>query len=203
MFDPDNSTVTVDGEVVSGAQKLVYFMFHKPSGYLTTFSDPQGRPTIKPFLDQLDVRIFPVGRLDMDVSGLLILTNDGELNRRLMHPSFMVPKIYHVQVKGIPDAVDLMSLRDGRLTIDGKPAAPAKAEMLQYGPDKGWLELTLTEGRHRQVKRMCSAIGHPTIELKRVAFCGLWLPSRLKAGQMIPLTGKEISKLKNKVGLTD
>jgi pseudouridine synthase len=201
MFDPERSTITVDGKVVKNTQKLAYFMFHKPAGYLTTLSDPQGRQTIRPFFEKLPVRLYPVGRLDMDVSGLLILTNDGELSKRLMHPSYQVPKIYRVLVDGIPDESDLNLMRNGQLLIDNKPAAPALAKILESGPDKGWLELTLTEGRHRQVKRMCSAIGHKTIRLKRVAYCGLWLPKNLKAGQMIGLTKEEINQLRNKVGL--
>ncbi|MDR1677071.1 MAG: rRNA pseudouridine synthase [Deltaproteobacteria bacterium] len=201
VFDPDLSTVTLDGQVVSSAQKLAYYLFHKPTGYLTSLADPQGRPTVRPFLERLPVRVFPVGRLDMDVSGVLILTNDGELSRRLMHPSYLVPKVYLVRVNGVPDETDLERLRNGSLIIEDKPAAPAKARMLKSGPAKGWLELILTEGRNRQVKRMCAAIGHRVIELKRVAYCDLWLPDSLAVGSIVKLNKREINILKKKVGL--
>jgi pseudouridine synthase len=176
MFDPERSTVTVDGKAIGPAESLAYYMFHKPTGYVTTLSDPQGRPTVGLFLDRLKERVFPVGRLDRDVSGLLILTNDGDLCARLMHPSSLIPKVYRALLNGQPDDGDLELLREGKLTIEGKLAAKAKARMLDNGPDKGWLELTLTEGRKRQVKRMCAAIGHDIIRLKRVSYCGLWLP---------------------------
>jgi pseudouridine synthase len=201
MFDPEVSIVEVDGEAVGKPQKLAYYMFHKPAGFLTTFDDPRGRPTVKPFLDKLPVRVFPVGRLDMDVSGLLIVTNDGQLATRLMHPSYLVPKIYLAQVKGLPTERELNLLRTGQILILGKPAAPAKARMIKSGPNKGSLELTLTEGRHRQVKRMCAAIGHEVIRLKRVSYCDLPLPANLAAGMTRKLTASEIRHLRAQVGL--
>jgi pseudouridine synthase len=176
-------------------------MFHKPAGFLTTFADPQGRPTVMRFFEGLPVRVYPVGRLDMDVSGLLILTNDGELTKRLMHPSFLVPKIYRALVDGVPDRGDLEIIRGGGLVIDGRPAAPAEARMIGEGPDKGWLELTLTEGRHRQVKRMCAAVGHRVVRLKRVAYAGLWLPKDLPPGEVARLGPREIGLLRAAVGL--
>jgi 23S rRNA pseudouridine2605 synthase len=200
-IDPDKARVEVDGRTVAGIQDLRYFMFHKPAGFLTSFHDPQGRPTVRPFLEGLTVRVFPVGRLDMDVSGLLILTNDGELGKRLMHPSSLIPKVYRVLVQGVPDEGDLERMRRGRLIIDHRPAAPAKAQILASGPDRGWLELTLTEGRHRQVKRMCSAIGHKVVRLKRVAYCGIALPGDLPWGQIRQLTRAQVDRLRNAVGL--
>ncbi|MDR2367564.1 MAG: rRNA pseudouridine synthase [Deltaproteobacteria bacterium] len=200
-FDPEISTLTVDGKAVPGPQAPAHYMFHKPTGYLTTFDDPQGRPTVKPFLDRLPGRVYPVGRLDMDVSGLLILTNDGELAKRLMHPSYLIPKVYRAIVSGLPGRAELDTLRHGELIIDGRPAAAAKAKILRDGPDEGWLELILTEGRHRQVKRMCAAIGHPVKRLKRVAYCDLWLPGDLMAGDSRKLTPGEINHLRAQVGL--
>ncbi|MDR2387176.1 MAG: rRNA pseudouridine synthase [Deltaproteobacteria bacterium] len=201
MIDPETATVALDGQVVGPPQKLAYYMFHKPSGFLTTLDDPRGRPTVKGFLDKLPVRVYPVGRLDLDVSGLLILTNDGQLAMRLMHPSYLVSKIYRAKVKGLPSEEKLDLLRTGQILILGKPAAPAKARMLKSGPDKGQLELTLTEGRHRQVKRMCAAIGHEVIRLKRIAYCDLPLPPDLPPGQTRKLSPSEIRHLKAQVGL--
>jgi pseudouridine synthase len=181
-------------------EKLVYYMFYKPSGCLTPLDDPRGRPTIRPFLAELPVRVFPVGRLDMDVEGLLILTNDGPLARRLMHPSSMVPKVYRVKVEGLPDEADLERLREGRLLLGDRPAAPAGVELLKTARQgaagaRAWLSLTLTEGRRRQVKRMCSAIGHPVLKLKRVSYAGLALGT-LRPAMARPLAPKEIDCLK-------
>ncbi|MDR0622112.1 MAG: rRNA pseudouridine synthase [Deltaproteobacteria bacterium] len=201
LFDPEVSTVAVDGQILGKPQKPVHYLFHKPAGYLTTMDDPQGRPTVKEFLDRLPVRVFPVGRLDMDVSGLLILTNDGDLATRLMHPSYLVPRIYRAQVEGYPTEAELERLRTGKLVISGKPAAPALATMLRGGPDHGWLELTLTEGRRHQVKLMCSGIGHPVKRLKRVAYCDLWLPEDLAPGRTRRLSTRAANRLRAQVGL--
>jgi pseudouridine synthase len=148
-----------------------------------------------------EVRLFPVGRLDRDVSGLLILTNDGELAKRLMHPSRMVPKVYRVLVEGDPDGAFLRLLSSGRLIVEGRPAAPAEARLVRSGPDRGWVELVLTEGRNRQVKRMCAAAGRPVVRLKRIAYCGLPLPPDLPPGAMRPLTASQVRVLKAAVGL--
>jgi 23S rRNA pseudouridine2605 synthase len=198
--DPARAEIRVDGRLLGPPEKPVYFMFHTPAGCLPTLSDPQGRPTLKPFLAGLPARVFPVGRLDMDVEGLLILTNDGPLARRLMHPSSLVPKVYRVKVEGLPDEADLARLRDGRLRLGGRPAAIAGAELLKTAREgtagaRAWLSLTLTEGRRRQVKRMCSAIGHPVLKLKRVSYAGLEL-DRLRPAQVRPLTPDEVRALK-------
>lgn len=193
--DPGRDKIAVDGRPLPPPQKLHYYMFNKPDGYLTTLSDPKGRPTIKIFLDQLPVRVFPVGRLDMDVEGLLILTNDGPLAKRLMHPSSQIPKTYRVKVSGRPDEADLEKLRGGRLMLGDRPAAPAGAELIKIASDRSWILLTLTEGRHHQVKRMCSAIGHPVLKLKRVSYAGLELGT-LRRDMIRPLTPPEVRRLK-------
>ncbi len=193
--DPGRDKIAVDGRLLPAPQKLHYFMFHKPAGYLTTLSDPQGRPTIKPWLDRLPVRVFPVGRLDMDVEGLLILTNDGPLAKNLMHPASQVPKIYRVKVEGRPDEAALDRLRSGRLMLGDRPAAPAEAQLVKTADDRAWILLTLTEGRHHQVKRMCSAIGHPVLKLKRVAYAGLEL-GQLRREDIRPLTAAEVRLLR-------
>ena len=137
--DPDISDVLVDGRKVGAAEMPAYYMFHKPAGFVTTMSDPQGRPTILDLIKGLGPRVYPVGRLDQDVSGLLILTNDGELAKRLMHPSYMIPKVYRAKVIGRPDRAFVEALSSGELIICGKPAAPAKARTLASGPDRGWV----------------------------------------------------------------
>jgi pseudouridine synthase len=199
-IDP-SSVVTLDGLEIGASEQKIYLMLHKPAGYVTTLSDPQGRPAIKDLLGGVRQRVFPVGRLDRDVSGLLILTNDGELAKRLMHPSFMIPKVYRAKVEGRPGREFIETLRSGRIVIEGRPAAPAKARMLRSGPDAGCLELVLTEGRNRQVKRMCAAAGHPVEVLRRVAYCGIELPSNLPPGKHQRLSPEEVAMLKKSVGL--
>jgi pseudouridine synthase len=201
LVDPDTARITVAGRPLAKSEPQRYYMFHKPENYLTSMGDPFGRPTIRPFLERLDVRVYPVGRLDNDVSGVLILTNDGELGKRLMHPSYMVPKTYRARVKGEPSERELDMIRSGKLVVGDKPCAPARARMLDSGPDAGWLELTLTEGRHRQVKKMCAAVGHRVVKLKRIAYCGLRLPGTLKAGDIVELDDAQVRHLKVKVGL--
>lgn len=196
--DPARAVIAVDGRPLPPPQRPAYFMFHKPDGCLTTLDDPKGRPTIKPYLDKLPLRVFPVGRLDMDVEGLLILTNDGDLAKKLMHPSFQVPKVYRVKVSGRPDQADLERLRSGTLMLGRRPAAPAGAELIKEAADRAWLLLTLTEGRHHQVKRMCSAVGHPVLKLKRVAYAGLELGT-LRREMIRPLTREEVQTLKEAV----
>ena len=197
---PDE-VVTVDGRPLPPPQKLHYYMFHKPAGYLTTLSDPKDRPTIKVYLDALPVRVFPVGRLDMDVEGLLILTNDGVLAKRLMHPSSQVPKTYRVKVAGRPDEDALEALRSGTLFLGDRPAAPAEAELIKVAEDRAWIHLTLTEGRHHQVKRMCSAVGHPVLKLKRISYGGLEL-GPLRREDIRPLAAAEVRLLFEACGLS-
>ena len=199
--DTATSTVTINGREIPLAEPMAYLMFHKPAGYVTTMSDPQGRPTVKDLLKGIRERVFPVGRLDRDVSGLLILTNDGDLATRLMHPSFMIPKVYRAKVEGNPGSEFVRLLKSGRLIIEGKPAAPAKAKILRSGPCAGWLELVLTEGRNRQVKRMCAAAGHPVKILKRISYCSIDLPPSLPPGEYAPLSSGQVAILKASVGL--
>jgi pseudouridine synthase len=198
--DPQKAVVTVDGLPIKPLEDLRYYLFHKPAGFLTTMDDPQGRPTIRPFLANLPVRAFPVGRLDYDVSGVLVVTNDGELAARLMHPSYLIPKIYWAWVEGRPDRRALELLTSGRLVIGGKPAAPAQARLLDGRQDASRLELVLTEGRHRQVKRMCAGAGHPVVKLERVAYCGLRLPPQLPPGELVELTAAERNHLLRAAG---
>ncbi|MDR1576700.1 MAG: rRNA pseudouridine synthase [Deltaproteobacteria bacterium] len=193
--------IELDDQPVKPLERPSYYMFHKPVGYLTTLFDPYGRPTIKVFLDRLPWRVYPIGRLDYDVSGVLILTNDGVLAQRLMHPSYAVPKVYRAKVKGTLTKEALILLASGTLMIGDKPAAQAQARLVNQGVDQGWLELTLTEGRHRQVKHMCAAVGHPVIVLKRLAYGGLPLDPALKPGDLRALSPEEILTLKTQAQL--
>lgn len=193
--DPDKDLIEVDDRPVTSVQAKAYYIFHKPAGYLTTLRDPRGRPTVAPFISNLGPRVFPVGRLDMDAEGLLILTNDGELAARLMHPRYHVPKIYRVKVKGLPSAEALDNLAAGRIMLGDRPAAPAEVEVIKKGRDRTWLKLTLIEGRRRQIKRMCSQVGHPVLKLKRIAYGPLKL-GRLAEGKVRPLKPAEVKALK-------
>jgi 23S rRNA pseudouridine2605 synthase len=181
--------VEVDGEPVSAAPHRVVYALNKPPGVVSTASDPQGRPTVVSLIPSPH-RLYPVGRLDIDTTGLILLTNDGQLAHRLTHPSFEVPRTYRARVDRPPvrDAA-LRALRRG-VTLDDGPTAPARVRRL--APDL--LELTIHEGRKRQVKRMCEAVGHPVRRLERVAFGPLALGD-LATGAHRELTGEELEAL--------
>jgi pseudouridine synthase len=181
--------VEVDGEQVT-AQRLAYVLLHKPPGTVTTARDPQGRQTVVELVD-LPERVVPVGRLDADTTGALLLTNDGPLAHRLAHPRYGIEKTYEVEVEGEPDERALERLRDGVDLEDGR-TAPAKARRL--GPSK--VELVLHEGRNRQVKRMCEAVGHPVRQLHRSAYARLTLEG-LEPGQWRELEPSEVERLRS------
>ena len=166
--------VRMDGAVVEPPAELVYLMLNKPMGVMTTLDDPQGRPTVADYIPEGMPRVFPVGRLDYTTTGLLLLTNDGELAHLMMHPRHHVPKLYYAVVDGIPDPGDLTHLRKGVLLDDGM-TSPAGARVVQVRERTAAIELTLREGRKRQVRRMLSAIGHPVISLARTAYGPLTL----------------------------
>jgi 23S rRNA pseudouridine2605 synthase len=182
-------TVEVDGRAVA-AQQLAYVLLHKPAGIVTTARDPQGRPTVVDLVPH-EARIVPVGRLDADTTGALLLTNDGPLAHRLAHPRYGVEKLYVAAVEGDPDETALRRLREGVELEDGA-TAPAGARRL--GP--GRIELTLHEGRNHQVKRMCAAVGHPVRRLHRVGYAGLTL-DRLAEGEWRELTAPEVELLRS------
>lgn len=194
---PSEHRIEVDGKPVDSSETKVYYLFNKPKGVISTLRDPQDRPTIKDYLTQAQItqRLFPVGRLDWDAEGLMLLTNDGELAQRLQHPRFQVPKIYRVKVRGIPSEVSLRRLENGIRLPSGK-VHRAEYEMLKNGEDRSWLLITIKEGEKHQVKNMLAAIGHPVIAIKRVAFGPLTL-GRLAPGKVRPLTLKEFQTLKS------
>jgi pseudouridine synthase len=192
--DPETDEIAVDGRPLR-LERHVYYLLNKPAGFLTTLKDPFGRPTIAAFLTTLEDRVFPVGRLDADTEGLLLLTNDGDLSARLMHPRYHVPKTYRVKVGGRPSPDTLARLAGGGIVLGNRPVNPAEVILERLTKDGAWLRMTLTEGRHRQVKRMCSAVGHPVQSLKRVRFGPLGLGS-LPSGALRALTQEEVAALK-------
>ena len=159
--DPDTALIEVDGAPIGVRPGRVHYLLNKPTGVVTTADDPKGRPTVVGLVPD-DPRVFPVGRLDVDTEGLLLLTNDGELTPRLTHPSYGVEKEYVVEVRGAPTRAVLRRLREGIELNDG-PTAPARAALL----DASVVRLTIHEGRNRQVRRMCEAVGHPVVRLVR------------------------------------
>jgi 23S rRNA pseudouridine2605 synthase len=186
------------GGVEVGPQAARFFLLNKPTGVVTTLDDPQGRPTVAGLVPA-DVRVYPVGRLDVDTSGLLLLTNDGELAHRLMHPSFGVEKTYRVLVEGGVGAATARQLAEGVELEDGM-TAPASAKVVDAGARRSVLELTIHEGRNRQVRRMCAAVGHPVLELVRVAYGPLRLAG-VAPGEHRVLTDQEVRRLRKAAGL--
>ncbi len=198
-IDDEKDRVEVDGRRVEKEEKLIYLMLNKPPGYLVTLKDNFQRPTIQQLLPSLRQRVFPVGRLDYDSSGLLLMMNDGELAHRLTHPSFKVPKAYLVKVMGSPDSSKISRLEKG-IFLDGKKTAPAKIAQIRREPKKSLYKIEIYEGRKREVKRMFQAIGHKVLHLQRTNFGGLKLGS-LKQGKWRYLTRKEIDTLKKLAAL--
>jgi 23S rRNA pseudouridine2605 synthase len=183
--------VRVDGEVVGGPEERVVWLVHKPAGVVSTARDTHGRPTVVSLVPDAGARLYPVGRLDADTTGLILLTNDGELANRLMHPRYEVPRMYEATVRGGPVAeAALDALRSG-VRLDDGVTAPALVRSL--GPDR--LELVLHEGRKRQVRRMCEAVGHPVVALRRVAFGPLTLGA-LAEGEARRLEAAEVEALR-------
>jgi 23S rRNA pseudouridine2605 synthase len=185
--------VRVDGRVVS-AQRLRHVLLNKPRGTIATARDPQGRPTVVDLVGG-EIRVVPVGRLDRDTTGVLVLTNDGALAHRLAHPRYRVEKTYVADVEGEPGEEAVRTLAQGVELEDGR-TAPAGVRLL--GPSR--IELVLHEGRNRQVRRMLEAVGHPVAKLRRSRYAGLG-PGRLRPGQWRELTRDEVARLRRLVGL--
>ena len=188
-----SDVVEVDGARVR-RQRLAYVLLHKPAGAVTTARDPHGRRTVVELVPG-EPRVVPVGRLDADTTGALLLTNDGDLAHRLAHPRYGVPKVYEAEVEGSPSADALARLREG-VELDDGVTAPAEARMLAPGR----IELTLHEGRKHQVKRMCEMVGHPVRRLHRCRYAGLDLDG-LEPGEWRELTADEVAALRRSVSL--
>ncbi|HMH46270.1 MAG TPA: pseudouridine synthase [Solirubrobacteraceae bacterium] len=187
----ESASVAVDGRPVSGAERRVTYALNKPVGVLSTAQDERGRATVLGLVPAQGLRLYPVGRLDADSSGLILLTNDGELANRLTHPSFEVPKTYCATLLGgALGERALRALREG-VQLDDGPTAPA----LVRRTGEREIELTIHEGRNRQVRRMCEAVGHPVAELRRVRFGPLTLDG-LREGEHRLLSGEELQRLR-------
>ena len=185
------SCVTLDGRSLAGPEPRVHFAVNKPVGVISTAQDTHGRPTVTELVPARGLRLYPVGRLDADSSGLILLTNDGELANRLTHPSFQVPRTYLARVGGGPvGRAELQRLRDG-VDLDDGLTAPARVRRM----GENLIELTIREGRNRQVRRMCEAVGHPVLQLQRVGFGPLRLDG-LKPGAHRRLSAAEVERLR-------
>ncbi|MES1185193.1 MAG: pseudouridine synthase [Myxococcales bacterium] len=198
QVDPRTSRVEVDGNKIV-AEKLIYIVLHKPRGVVCTLSDPEGRPTILELLKDAGARVVPVGRLDFHTSGALLCTNDGEFAQALAHPKKGVPKIYVAKVQGVVDDRALERFSE-RIVIDGRPTQPAQVKVLRLEGDKTWLEITLREGRNRQVRRLGEATGFPVMRLARISHAGV-TSEDLRPGQWRPLTVDELVNLKRDYGV--
>jgi 23S rRNA pseudouridine2605 synthase len=204
-IDPEATAIKVNGKRVHLSPEKPtthYFMVYKPTGYLTTMKpDPQQRRTLLDLLKgrRIKSRVYPVGRLDFNSEGLLLLTNDGELAYRLTHPRFKVPKTYEVKVHGIPSAKDLRRLSQGIKLEEGK-TSPASVNVLRRTGKNTWLRMTISEGRKRQIRRMCDVVKLPVSKLRRIAIGPVKLAG-LKRGQIRPLQADEIQSLKKAVNL--
>jgi len=194
LVDPERQRVTCDGREIRPAAKLVYILLNKPKGYVTTTRDPQGRPTILTLLPPMQERLFPVGRLDLDTEGALLVTNDGAFAHRVLHPSFHSEKTYEAVVRGVPSDNALQSLARG-LVLDDGPTAQCSVKLLTSPPaGQSRVRIVLHEGRKRQVKRMFAAIGHPVVALRRTAYGRLRLDG-LAVGKYRFLAAEELKKI--------
>jgi 23S rRNA pseudouridine2605 synthase len=196
--DPATDKITVDGKPLQPAQKLLYFVLHKPKGYVTTISDPEGRPTVMQLMGNQPERLYPVGRLDYASEGLLLMTNDGGLAQQLTKAASHVPKTYHVKISGKPSEQSLERLRNG-VTIaldDGRrvKTSPAKIRLLEDAPNP-WYEVILIEGRNRQIRRMFQNAGHHVEKIKRVQLGPITLD--IPPGKFRPLTARELAQLRS------
>jgi 23S rRNA pseudouridine2605 synthase len=198
--DPERDKVLVNGRPVRAeAERPVYVLLHKPAGRVVSVKDPFGRPTVMDLLSHVPVRVYPVGRLDLDTEGALLLTNDGELALRLAHPRYGVAKVYEVRVEGEPDEADLDRVRKG-IFLEGRKTSPARVQVLRRGHRHATLKVEIHEGRKREIRKMFEAVGFPVAGLVRIDFAGLTLEG-LRSGQWRYLHTAEIRRLKKLVGL--
>lgn len=179
--DPETDKITVDGKPVSIPKKRIYLLLNKPAGYVTTLSDPGGRPVVTELLKEIPERLYPVGRLDFNTEGLLLLTNDGEWANRLAHPSHEVEKEYLVKIRGALGSDKIAMLTKG-INLDDGMTAPARIEIIRVLEKNVWFTITIHEGRYRQVRRMCEAAELPLVKLKRIRYGNILL-GELKAGE--------------------
>jgi 23S rRNA pseudouridine2605 synthase len=195
--DLEKDHIKVRGKLINRVESTVYLLFHKPVKCLTAMEDPEGRPTVKDFLKRVKAMVFPVGRLDYNSEGLLILTNDGELTNQILHPRHKVPKTYLVKIDGVLEDEDLRKLENGIRLEDGL-TAPAKIRRVKKTKANSWIEIIIREGKKRQIRRMLQRVGHPVIKLIRTRINGLELGD-LKPGEYRYMTPEEVKRLKKEV----
>ena len=191
--DPDRDVITVDGRRLEAAAARTYLLLNKPRGYVTSRADPGGRPVVLDLIPHVRARVFPVGRLDYDTEGLLLLTDDGPLTNYLLHPRYEISRVYEAEVEGQVRDADLARWRRGVTLADGA-AAPKAVRVLGRGTATTWLTLTFAEGRNREVRRYAEALGHRVVRLRRVAFGPLRLGD-LATGASRPLRPQELADL--------
>jgi len=198
-IDDAKDKVALDGRPVRGAEGPEFILLNKPVGAVTTLKDPFGRMTVKDLLKGVRSRVFPVGRLDALSSGVLLLTNDGELAHKLAHPSSEIPKVYAVKVDAVPSDPDLEKLRRG-IFLEGRKTAPARVSLMSRSAGNGLVKLEIHEGRKHEVRKMFEALGYGVKDLKRVSFAGLTAEG-LRPGQWRRLVSGEVARLRRRAGL--
>lgn len=192
----EDDEVVIDGQIIRPEKRMVYYMLNKPTGYITTVSDERGRKTVLDLMPDIPERIYPVGRLDYNTSGLLIMTNDGDLANRLMHPSKKIYKTYRATVRGLFTMADAALLERGVDIGDARRTMPAEVEILRQGNGSSIVRIRISEGRNHQVRRMFQAVGHDVMELERTAMGNLHM-AHLKPGMLRKLSDNEIRYLKS------
>lgn len=193
---PGRDRIAFDGKEIQKAEQHLYLLLNKPVGYVSTVADPQGRPIVTDLLPELDRRLYPVGRLDLDSEGALLMTNDGSLTNRILHPRYGVAKTYHILLARQPGQKKLRQLEQG-IVLEGVKTLPARIRILRKRKDGIWLEVVLHEGKKRQIRKMFAAIGHPVLRLKRTAYGDLTL-GRLRPGEYRFLEKKDLQKIFSK-----
>jgi 23S rRNA pseudouridine2605 synthase len=191
--DPSKDVITIDGKALKISRERLYILLNKPTGYITALKDSQNRPLVTDLLKEVPERVYPVGRLDYNTEGLLLLTNDGEWANRLMHPSHEIEKEYHVRVRGKVIDQQLKRMADGVELEDGM-TAPAIVNLVKSGEQNDWISVAIHEGRNRQVRRMCEAVSLSVVRLKRIRYGNLELGT-LRAGKFRFLSGAEVRQL--------
>lgn len=192
--DSRKDKIEVDGKRIT-IEKPIYLVLHKPRGVVSTLNDPEGRPSLGELVKNVGARVYPIGRLDFHTSGALMLTNDGELTDALLHPRREVPKIYVAKVRGMISIESLDKLRNGVVLDDGQKTKPADVFVLREEDRNTWIQITLYEGKNRQIHRMGDAIGHPILRLARMSFAGI-ASEGLRPGELRELSNDEVEKLK-------
>jgi 23S rRNA pseudouridine2605 synthase len=191
--DPAVDTITVDGKPVKPVSNHLHILLNKPAGFMTTLDDPEGRKLVTDLLPDIKERVYPVGRLDYNTEGLLLLTNDGDWANKLMHPRHEIEKEYHIRVRGKVHKSQIDQLEAG-VMLDDRPTAPATVRLIKDGEHNDWLSITIHEGRNRQVRRMCEAVSLSVVRLKRVRY-GMLELGALKPGLYRNLTESEVRDL--------